>query len=528
MKKKVGIAAGILAVLILVSVGVFVYLNMSINKVLAKGRIMDGVECDGIDLSGMTKDEAEKVIEQYIKKLNQDKMTFYVDDEKAEASIDEFGAGPNAKKTAEEAYNIGRTGSIFTRYSEVKKTYHQVFLYRSFDKALFKKKIKKLTKDFVSEPKNATVKREDGKFVVTKEKTGYVLDVDETFSNFKQALDREETECELAVVKKKPKFTTKDVEKIKDVMGTYTTEYGTSAAGRKANVAAGTKKINGTVIYPGETFSVYKKVSPFTKKNGYELAGSYENGQTVQTYGGGICQVSTTLYNAVIRAELTIKERHPHSMTVAYVPRSADAAIAGTSKDLKIKNDFDFPIYIEGKANGSSVTFTVYGVDEDPNRTVEFVSETTSVKASSEKTVKDPTLKEGERVLEQAGHTGYTAKLWKIVKVNGKQTKKEVFNTSTYMATPSTYRVGTKQEDEDDDDDGTTSGTRRSTSGSRRWTTRRKKTTTEGNRTTAGDEGNTTENKTTQATESDPPEEVPDDSNDNGGNTDSGDGEAEE
>ena len=91
--------------------------------------------------------------------------------------------------------------------------------------------------------------------------------------------------------------------------------------------------INGTVLYPGESFSVYSKVAPFTAANGYHLAGSYSNGQTVQTYGGGICQVSTTLYNAVLRAELNVTERLNHSMTVHYVPLSADAAISGTDKD---------------------------------------------------------------------------------------------------------------------------------------------------------------------------------------------------
>lgn len=187
---------------------------------------------------------------------------------------------------------------------------------------------------------------------------------------------------------------------IKDVLGTYTTEYGGSPYGRKVNVANGASKINGSIVYPGETLSVYKTVSPFTKENGYALAGSYENGQTVQTYGGGICQVSTTLYNAVIRAELKIVERFPHSMTVHYVPRSADAAIAGTHKDMKFKNTFDTPIYIEGKANGSTITFTIYGKKKDPKRTVEFLSETTNIKESTESTVEDATLPAGQKVVQ--------------------------------------------------------------------------------------------------------------------------------
>lgn len=103
------------------------------------------------------------------------------------------------------------------------------------------------------------------------------------------------------------------------------------------NVRNGASKINGSIIYPGEEFSVHDAVVPFNAENGYELAGSYENGTTVETYGGGICQVSTTLYNAVIRAELEITERSAHSMIVSYVEPSMDAAISGEYKDLKFR-----------------------------------------------------------------------------------------------------------------------------------------------------------------------------------------------
>ena len=97
----------------------------------------------------------------------------------------------------------------------------------------------------------------------------------------------------------------------------------------------------------------------------------------MQTYGGGICQVSTTLYNAVLRAELNVTERSNHSMTVHYVPLSADAAISGTDKDLKFTNNLDHPVYIQGVAGGSSITFTIYGKEyRASNRKVEYVSET--------------------------------------------------------------------------------------------------------------------------------------------------------
>lgn len=445
MKKKIIIAV---AVIVVLAAGGGFYLNHAVTSAVKDGKILKGVSIEGISVGGMTKKEAESAIESEMKTIHKEEVTLYVDDEKTSAKIDSLGAAADAEKSVKEAYDLGRSGSIFDRYSDVKEKEHKLRVYRQYDKSAFEKKIKNVTKKIITEPRNASVKRENGKFVVIKEKTGYTLNMNETFDNFKKAVESGKDKVKLDVVKKKAKYTSKDMADIKDVLGTYTTEYGGSPYGRKINVANGASKINGSMVYPGETLSVYKTVSPFTKENGYALAGSYENGQTVQTYGGGICQVSTTLYNAVIRAELEIVERFPHSMTVHYVPRSADAAIAGTHKDMKFKNSFDTPIYIEGKANGSTITFTIYGKKKDPKRSVEFVSETTQVLESSESTISDATLPAGQKVVQSYGHTGYTARLWKIVKVNGKQVSKKVFNNSSYMSTPTVYRVGTKAPEE--------------------------------------------------------------------------------
>ena len=164
--------------------------------------------------------------------------------------------------------------------------------------------------------------------------------------------------------------------------------------------------------------------------------------------GGGICQVSTTLYNAVLRAELNVTERSNHSMTVHYVPLSADAAISGTDKDLKFTNNLDHPVYIQGVAGGSSITFTIYGKEyRASNRKVEYVSETVSTRGPSEKVIKDNTMEEGKRVVESNGRTGYTARLWKVVYIDGKETKRTQVNSSSYMSTPSVVRVGTKKKE---------------------------------------------------------------------------------
>ena len=209
-------------------------------------------------------------------------------------------------------------------------------------------------------------------------------------------------------------------------------------------MANGCRLINGTVLYPGEEFSAYNTNKPFTEENGYYLAGSYLNGQVVESLGGGICQVSSTLYNAVLRAELQVVERNSHSMVVNYVDKSADVAIAESSgKDFRFVNNTDYPIYIEGYTENKKITFNIYGVEtRDPSRKVEFESEIlTETVPDHEDIVADASQPIGY-VSATSAHIGYTAKLWKIVYENGVEVSREVVNNSTYKATPRTAVVG--------------------------------------------------------------------------------------
>ena len=186
MKKKIIIAA---AVIIILAAGGGFYLNHTVSSAVKDGKILEGVSVEGISIGGMTKKEAENVIESEMKTIHKEEVTLYVDDEKTSAKIDSLGAAADAQKTVKEAYDLGRSGSIFDRYSDVKKKEHKLRVYRQYDKSAFEKKIKNATKKIITEPRNASVKRENGKFVVIKEKTGYTLNMNETFDNFKKAVE---------------------------------------------------------------------------------------------------------------------------------------------------------------------------------------------------------------------------------------------------------------------------------------------------------------------------------------------------
>ena len=151
--------------------------------------------------------------------------------------------------------------------------------------------------------------------------------------------------------------------KVKDLLGSFTTSFTDSGEGRAQNVRNGCAKVNGTLLYPGDVLSVYKLVSPFTKANGYGVGGAYLNGEIIDSIGGGVCQVSTTLYNAALKAGLTIVEYHPHSLQVGYVSPSRDAMVSSGS-DLRLYNPHSFPVYLSVKTTGDSVSALFYGKNE--------------------------------------------------------------------------------------------------------------------------------------------------------------------
>ena len=418
-------------------------------------KIADGVYIGNVYVGGMTEEEAVDAISAYAQSVDDAVLTLNANGKSVEVSAQELGITFQNTNAVQEALAVGRNGNLIKRYKDKKDLEHgsKVFelplgLNETAAREVLTAKAEKLNNEAVD---NGLI-RENGQFQFIEGSSGVEVNVEKSLMTIEDYLknnwDGTDASIDLVAEVVEPEGTKEELAKVKDLLGSYTTNYSTSSAGRCANISVAAGKINGTVLYPGESFSVYSKVAPFTAANGYHLAGSYSNGQTVQTYGGGICQVSTTLYNAVLRAELNVTERLNHSMTVHYVPLSADAAISGTDKDLKFTNNLDHPIYIQGTAGGSSITFTIYGKEyRASNRKVEYVSQTLSVRGPSEKVIKDNTMEEGKRVVESNGRTGYTARLWKVVYIDGKETKRTQVNSSSYMSTPSVVRVGTKKKE---------------------------------------------------------------------------------
>ena len=297
---------------------------------------------------------------------------------------------------------------------------------------------------------NASLTRENGAFNFVAGTEGLELNVDSAVRTISDYLENSWTSDNTEVLNletqvTEPEGSAEELANIKDLLGSFTTSFSTSGSNRCKNVSSGASHINGTVLYPGEEFSAYETVSPFTEANGYAMAGSYLNGEVVDSMGGGICQVSTTLYNAVLRAELNVTERSPHSMTVHYVDLSEDAAIAGTYKDFKFVNSTEYPIYIEGyTTSDKKITFNIYGKEtRDKNRTISFESQMVSETPATTILQEDAGQGIGYKAVSSKGSSGYVAELYKIVKVNGVETDRIKVNKSTYKGTNRVVTYGT-------------------------------------------------------------------------------------
>jgi len=416
------------------------------------GKINNGIFIGNIDVSGMSFNEAKEAVNSYFASLRQKSVNIGVDsDNLTEVTAGQLGLKWQNENVVIDAINLGKSGNVVKRYKELKDLERSPKVYElevSFDTEAIKSVVESQAKIHNINPVNASMSREDGVFRITEGRKGYTIDVASSISQIENDLlswSGEDLNIYLEAKTIEPKGKLEDLEKVKDVLGSFTTSFSSSSADRSGNVRNGTKLINGTLMYPGDSFSTYQKVSPFTEENGYFLAGSYSNGMVVETFGGGICQVSSTLYNAVLRAELQVDERSNHSMIVSYVKLSSDAAISGTSKDFKFTNNTDYPIYIEGyTTEDKSVVFNIYGVETRPsNRTIEFESvELDKTELEGDKIVADSSQPVGF-INVQSPHIGYVGEFWKIVKVDGVETERTRVNKSSYQATQRTATVGT-------------------------------------------------------------------------------------
>ncbi len=294
-------------------------------------------------------------------------------------------------------------------------------------------------------PKDAECTSDGGNITITPEIVGVKINASEATKIINENRDNHESYIIPAVITY-PDVTSAQLEaEFTDcVIGTYSTNYSTSSANRKENIRLASEKINGRILNPGEVFSFNAEVGPRTSANGYKVAHVYSGSKVVDGIGGGICQVSSTLYNAVVFADLEIVYRTNHSMPVYYVPLGRDATVSYGTIDFKFKNNKESPIKIEAIADGTNFTINVYG-RKKYLKDITIENAITGSNPFSVVEVKDDTMYEDERKIEEKGSYGTNVVTYKVIRENDEIISKTILAKSSYTPVSQVERVGTKK-----------------------------------------------------------------------------------
>lgn len=414
--------------------------------------IKNGIYIGNVDIGNLTEADAVSAVEAYVEEIGASVITLEAaNGGEVQVTAADLGLTWANPEIIEEAAAIGQQGNVIVRYKIMKDLEHDNIRYDmelAYDVNAINQILTEQCTDFDTAAVDAMLTREDGEFHIKEGSSGFALDVETSIDLVHDYMleDWDHQDCRIAldVNEQKPRGSYEELAAVQDVLGSFTTSYTSSGKARAANVENGCRLINGVLLYPGDEFSTLGEITPFSVANGYYMAASYSNGKVVDSLGGGICQVSTTLYNAVLLSELEVTERYNHSMIVAYVDPSADAAIAESAgKDFKFVNNTDYPIYVEGITKGKKITVNIYGKETRPeNREVIYESEVLEVISPGADVIYADAGRPLGYIVKESAHIGYKAKLWKVVKEDGVEVERTEVNYSRYKATPRYATVG--------------------------------------------------------------------------------------
>ncbi|MEN1759804.1 VanW family protein [Anoxynatronum sibiricum] len=444
--KKVilGIGLGILTGLIVAgaATGVFVH------RTLSQPTIYATVLIEGLPVDGLTSDEAKDQLEAHMaSRIQESTLTFRHNHQEWEMPYTSLGFHYDYDQAVQEAMALGRRGTMLDRMTDIRRMREQpvrLFLDHGYEEMQLRGFLEDIAQEIFIEQYPAEIRRENGAFIVSPEKQGLSLNLEETLQQAHQRMTNlEDTPVHLVVTEHFVYPTAADLRQIETVISEYSTTFNAGDAGRTANLRQGSSSIDGKLLLPGDVFSFNETTGPRIASAGYQEAPVILMGELVPGIGGGICQVSTTLYNAVIRADLQVVERTNHSLPVSYVPRGQDATVAFGSLDFRFANNEDSPIFVESEVRGNRLYVRIFGKSAD-RPDIELASQVVQVVEPSSETRYDNTLYEGETQVEREAKTGYRVVTHKIYRENGREIRREEISRDYYRPVNGIILQGTK------------------------------------------------------------------------------------
>lgn len=418
-----------------------------------RNRIYSGIYVDDYYIGGKTVAEATLLLQQ---KLASDKffntlINFKSGDYELYKTFAELGIRPDVDLTVTEAFGAGRQKMHLLSYPEriaMAGKGRKVELLIVTDREQFESGISEAAGVFWREPVNAEFKLSDDlrQVHIEPDVAGRELDYSATYRRLQEALqaypDLPKVEFALNPVEAERTAAFLESLQVKEPIASFSSEFSFANANRVHNIRLAAAALDNTIIPEDHTFSFNDTVGNTTAAKGYKTAPVIVQGELVEGLGGGICQVSSTLYNAVLLADLSIVERRNHSLVVGYLPPGLDATVAYNSIDFKFKNVRNHGLWLRTFIDGGKLTVKIYGTAV-PGQAVKVVTQNLQVIPAGEKITETPSLPKGTRERVKDGQPGYKVAVYRILYVNGEELLKEKISQDAYKAVPAEYLVGT-------------------------------------------------------------------------------------
>lgn len=422
------------------------------HAAMTNGRIYNGVYIDGIHVGGMTREEAIRAVNTVPGGAGSDfAITVNVGGVMYSINSDIVPLYRNVDEIVTQAYALGRSNSTQIRQSGVspfRERYESMMALQqqpvafytttTYDHGVVRSMADTIASEINREPVNASVATFDvvsKTFTYNSDESGLYISADAIYNDVVARLD---SGAFYETLYYTPQELVADVTKAElmnsfGLISSFTTNT-TSNSNRNTNIDLAAQAINGRTVLPGETFSFNQATGQRTAEKGYKPAAAIAGGETFDEIGGGVCQTSTTLFNAVARANLTIIDRDPHAWPSDYVPKGEDATVNWPNLDFRFRNDTQGPIFIVAKYASRKVTVEIYGITLGDGITIDLDSEVTYTKKppSEPLYVQNPELPVGTEKTTVKARTGYTVETYKVWYQNGQEIKRELLHKSNY------------------------------------------------------------------------------------------------
>lgn len=416
-------------------------------KVLSTKLIYEGIKINELDIGFRTKEEALQLIRsKKEKELDAKHMILTYEDKEYNINLRQLGFHYDYDEAVDKAYSIGREGNVIRRLKNIiktKKEGQRITLNSVYEEKKIGNIVKTIAQEINLEMKEAEFFFNNGNIKITDEVLGRKVDelkLEQLIKDNIYVLNPIKIPVDII----EPTRTKKVLSRINGIIGEFSTSFKGSSFDRIENIRIASKSLSNRVIMPGDTVSFNETTGPRDKKSGYKEAIVIMEGEFTPGVGGGVCQASTTLYNALLLANVTILERYPHSIPAKYVKFGQDAAVSFGHLDLKFRNDFDFPIYIHSKIIGNRIHIYIYGDRNAKDYTIKIEPEIVETIPAKEEIVIDKNLAPGAKEIVQQGRTGYKVHTYKSIIRNGKVISRQLITKDFYRPRNFIYRVADK------------------------------------------------------------------------------------